>query len=489
MKGGIYLLRLIRLVIFVLVLLTCIRPFRPRFFPKISTCADPFYVRVPHTLNTPHTPSLWPCVVKPPLNYTPPLPRPRSLWRTPLANVGELDTSNSEYRLHLANQRWARLERHEINIREEGGTSGRSFANNFEYVKFLIQKLKPIRRCAPNAPYVMLDMGAGIGSVAAALADERGGDGAIKALSYVWPDDYLRLQTIISDRGLPSFLANFTGSLPFPSSSFDIVHCKWCWHHNAGYDVWLKEVNRLLVPGGFFIFTFAPEATELLKHPAWEKALARQPFKCKRVHRIITMCQKNRTLDKKNSDGDRFRKADYCPRDVKRSIMRSNKELKDGLQHAEQDLVLVAESVKALTKDSTVRLLSVNCPHAQLCVGLDSVPNSSVLHVNHASQKQVVKGILSLGGLAMLQNWKNNVPVYPRSFDVIHLGCNPRSKHLLERPEFWLELHRVLRPGGIVTLAKSFCRWYFKKTFSPLGFKTKKISKHFFVANRLEMFN
>ncbi|KAI0559006.1 S-adenosyl-L-methionine-dependent methyltransferase [Gracilaria domingensis] len=469
-----------------------VRPFKPRyssthsFSQKISECADPFYVRVPNTDNTPHTPSSWPCVVKPPLNYTPPLTRPDSLWRTPLANVGELDTSNSEHRLHLANQRWARLEADEINIREEGGTSGRSFANNFEYVKFLIQQLEPIQRCAPNTPQVMLDMGAGIGSVSAALFDERGGSGAVKALSYVWPDNYLRLQTIISDRGLPSFLANFTGALPFPSSTFDIVHCKWCWHHNAGYDKWLKEVNRLLVPGGFFVFTFAPEGSDLLEHPAWEEALARQPFRCKKVHRIITMCQKHHPKINVKEDGDEFLRALHCPSYVTKHIAKAKKKYEKRLAQIQKERLFLTELVNEISQESTPRILNVNCPNAALCAGMDHNLQSSVLHVNPESQNLVVEGILNLGGLAMLHNWKNNIPVYPRSFDVVNIGCDARTKGLFERPEFWLELHRVLRPGGYVVLSRSFCEWRRVREISlrPYGFSTKKASAHSFVARR-----
>lgn len=459
----------------------------------IPECADPFYVRVPRTLNTPHEPSKWPCYVSSLTDYSPPLSRPRSLWRTPKANVGDLNRSQAEYRLHVTEQRWARFEDAEINILHEGGTSGRAFSDNFAYVQHWLSFIRPLNRCGWNKSLVMLDTGAGIGSVAAALSDERGAAGKVKALSYVWPDNYLRLQTIISDRGFPAFLANFTGRLPFPSNSFDIVHCKWCWHHLAGYNVWLNEVNRLLVPGGYFVFTFTPEKGNILKRPQWDKALARQPFFCKKIHRIITMCQKRPLLNKKRkaTNVDKFRVASYCPTRMKSSIDGSKAKLKENWPQIFEEREKIVDATSVVTRNSTGRLLNLNCPDEALCMKLDSAFEGNTLHINTWSQQHIVQKILSVGGLAMLHRWRYNIPVYPRSFDAVNVGCDSKSRYLLKRPTFWVELHRVLRPGGIVTVARSFCGWNRKRVTSLMsryGFEVNDDTGGVLIGARREMY-
>lgn len=59
------------------------------------------------------------------------------------------------------------------------------------------------------------------------------------------------------ERGLPAMLGNFvTKQLPYPSLSFDMVHCAQCdisWNDKGGIS--LIEADRLLRPGGYFVLT------------------------------------------------------------------------------------------------------------------------------------------------------------------------------------------------------------------------------------------
>ncbi|KAK7317940.1 hypothetical protein RJT34_02583 [Clitoria ternatea] len=59
------------------------------------------------------------------------------------------------------------------------------------------------------------------------------------------------------ERGLPAMIGNFiTRQLPFPSLSYDMVHCARCgimWDEKDGK--FLIEVDRVLKPGGYFVLT------------------------------------------------------------------------------------------------------------------------------------------------------------------------------------------------------------------------------------------
>ncbi|GKF23542.1 probable methyltransferase PMT5, partial [Tanacetum coccineum] len=57
------------------------------------------------------------------------------------------------------------------------------------------------------------------------------------------------------ERGLPAIIGNFISrKLPFPSLSYDMVHCAQCgilWDQKDG--IFLIEVDRILKPGGYFV--------------------------------------------------------------------------------------------------------------------------------------------------------------------------------------------------------------------------------------------
>ncbi|KAJ9146445.1 hypothetical protein P3X46_028712 [Hevea brasiliensis] len=59
------------------------------------------------------------------------------------------------------------------------------------------------------------------------------------------------------ERGLPAIIGSFSSKqLPYPSLSFDMLHCAWCsidWDQKDG--IFLIEVDRVLRPGGYFVWT------------------------------------------------------------------------------------------------------------------------------------------------------------------------------------------------------------------------------------------
>lgn len=308
----------------------------------------------------------------------------------------------------------------------------------------------------------MLDTGAGIGSVAAAIKDQRGGNDRLQTLSYVLPDEYLRLQAIISHRGLNSYLANFTGVLPFPDDSLDVVHCKWCWHHEVGYSVWVDEVARVLVPGGFFIFTFTAFDGGILKEDEWARSLERGGLECQRVKRIVQVCQK------KGGNG-----AEFCPSKYKA-------EREAGARVETQ--AKIVRSVLEQTGMLGGGVLGVGCKRVGACVKVEDVLGVDMLHI--AEDKAVVAGLLGRRRVAMLHDFGRDVPVYPRSFEAVIVACGRGVGGY----KFWVDLHRILRPRGVVVVMRALCgRRGIAREMRKALFDLKRVNGDVLVGTRMDV--
>ncbi|TKY69593.1 methyltransferase PMT5 [Spatholobus suberectus] len=102
----------------------------------------------------------------------------------------------------------------------------------------------------------ILDINCGFGSFAAHLASLNIIAVCIAAYEATGSQVQLALE-----RGLPAVIGNFIArQLPYPSLSYDMVHCAQCgiiWDEKDG--MFLIEVDRVLKPGGYFVLT-SPEA-------------------------------------------------------------------------------------------------------------------------------------------------------------------------------------------------------------------------------------
>ncbi|XP_057494055.1 probable methyltransferase PMT5 [Actinidia eriantha] len=100
--------------------------------------------------------------------------------------------------------------------------------------------------------HTILDIGCGFGSFGAHLLSLKLMAVCIAAYEVTGSQVQLALE-----RGLPAIIGNFVSrQLPYPSLSFDMVHCAQCgifWEKKEG--MFLIEVDRLLKPGGYFVLT------------------------------------------------------------------------------------------------------------------------------------------------------------------------------------------------------------------------------------------
>ncbi|KAK9096430.1 hypothetical protein Sjap_021927 [Stephania japonica] len=98
----------------------------------------------------------------------------------------------------------------------------------------------------------VLDIGCGYGSLGAHLLSKQ----LLTMCIASYEDSGSQVQLTL-ERGLPAMIASFNSKqLPYPSVSFDMVHCAWCgidWDQKDG--AFLVEVDRVLRPGGYFVWT------------------------------------------------------------------------------------------------------------------------------------------------------------------------------------------------------------------------------------------
>ncbi|XP_073293461.1 probable methyltransferase PMT27 [Primulina huaijiensis] len=117
-----------------------------------------------------------------------------------------------------------------------------------------------IQEAVPNIAWgkrtrVILDVGCGVASFGGYLFERD-----VIAMSFAPKDEHEAQVQFALERGIPAISAVMGSQrLPFPSSVFDIVHCARCrvpWHADGG--TLLLELNRVLRPGGYFVWSATP---------------------------------------------------------------------------------------------------------------------------------------------------------------------------------------------------------------------------------------
>ncbi|XP_054806624.1 probable methyltransferase PMT26 [Prosopis cineraria] len=102
---------------------------------------------------------------------------------------------------------------------------------------------------------LVLDVGCGVASFGGFLFDRD-----VLTMSLAPKDEHEAQVQFALERGIPAISAVMgTQRLPYPGRVFDIVHCARCrvpWHIEGGK--LLLELNRLLRPGGFFVWSATP---------------------------------------------------------------------------------------------------------------------------------------------------------------------------------------------------------------------------------------
>lgn len=147
-------------------------------------------------------------------------------------------------------QNWVRISG-KLLVFPGGGTQFKNGA--LSYINF-------IEKALPNVAWgtrtrVVLDVGCGVASFGGYLFDK-----GVLTMSVAPKDEHEAQIQLALERGIPAILGVIgTQRLIFPSNVYDVIHCARCrvhWHGDGGKP--LLEINRLLRPGGYFIWSATP---------------------------------------------------------------------------------------------------------------------------------------------------------------------------------------------------------------------------------------
>ncbi|KAI3881053.1 hypothetical protein MKW92_050605 [Papaver armeniacum] len=189
------------------------------------------------------------CLVRPPKDYKIPLRWPAGkdiIWsgNVKITKDQFLSSGSMTKRLML-------LEENQIAFHSEDGM-------NIDGVKDYSRQVAEMIGLGSDAEFrqagvqTVLDIGCGFGSFGAHLLSLNLMTVCIAAYEVFGSQVQLALE-----RGLPAMIGDFISKqLPYPSLSFDMVHCAQCgitWDKKDG--AFLIEVDRLLKPGGYFVLT------------------------------------------------------------------------------------------------------------------------------------------------------------------------------------------------------------------------------------------
>ncbi|PIA52110.1 hypothetical protein AQUCO_01000177v1 [Aquilegia coerulea] len=188
------------------------------------------------------------CLVLPPKNYKIPLRWPTRrdvIW---VANVKL--TAQQVLSSGSLTKRLMMLDEEQISFRSDSG-----MFDGIEDYSHQIAEMIGLR----NESYfiqagvrTILDIGCGYGSFGAHLLSNQ----LLTMCIANYEDSGGQVQLTL-ERGLPAMIGSFNSKmLPFPTISFDMLHCAWCgidWDQKDG--IYMVEVDRVLRPGGYFVWT------------------------------------------------------------------------------------------------------------------------------------------------------------------------------------------------------------------------------------------
>ncbi|XP_039051779.1 probable methyltransferase PMT5, partial [Hibiscus syriacus] len=189
------------------------------------------------------------CLVRPPKDYKIPLRWPAG--RDVIWSGNVMITKDQFLSSGSITKRMMLLEENQIAFHSQDGLI-------FDGVKDYTRQFAEMMGLGSDSEFfqagvrTVLDIGCGFGSFGAHLVSLR-----LMALCVAAYEATGSQVQIALERGLPAIIGNFISrQLPYPSLSFDMVHCAQCgivWDKKEG--MFLIEFDRLLKPGGYFVIT------------------------------------------------------------------------------------------------------------------------------------------------------------------------------------------------------------------------------------------
>ncbi|XP_010922607.1 probable methyltransferase PMT23 [Elaeis guineensis] len=185
------------------------------------------------------------CLVPLPPGYKVPVPWPKSrdmIWYNNVPHPKLVE--------YKKDQNWVQRSGDYL-VFPGGGTQFKQGVTS--YIQFIEQILPTIEW--GRRTRVILDVGCGVASFGGCLLDKN-----VITMSFAPKDEHEAQIQFALERGIPAFLSVIgTQKLTFPDNVFDLIHCARCrvhWDANGGKP--LLDLNRILRPGGFFVWSATP---------------------------------------------------------------------------------------------------------------------------------------------------------------------------------------------------------------------------------------
>ncbi|KAI6696892.1 hypothetical protein NL676_017011 [Syzygium grande] len=339
----------------------------------------------------------------------------------------------------------------------------------------------------------VLDVGCGVASFSAYLLPL-----GIQTMSFAPKDGHENQIQFALERGIGAMIAAIaTKQLPYPSSSFEMVHCSRCrvdWHENDG--ILLKELNRLLRPNGYFVYSAPPAYKKDKEFPMiWDKLVNLTGAMCwkliaKKVQTAIWIKQNDQSCLQRNVEEKLLNlcettdeskpswnvplqncislstaeaDSEKLPPRPERLSLYSKSLGKLGFSQEEfaSDTIFWQEQVQRYWElmkinEAEIRnVMDMNAVLGGFAVALNTFP-VWVMNVVPISTSNTLSAIYDRGLVGTFHDWCEPFSTYPRTYDLLHAnnllayyksggeGC------LLE--DIILEMDRILRPEGFIII-------------------------------------
>ncbi|CAN1338271.1 Probable methyltransferase PMT7 [Linum perenne] len=429
------------------------------------------------------------CLIPPPEDYRLPIKWPTSrdyVWRSNVNHTHLAEVKGGQNWVHEKDQLW---------WFPGGGTHFKHGAP--EYIQRLgnltTNETGDLRSAGV---FQVLDVGCGVASFSAYLLPLD-----IQTMSFAPKDGHENQIQFALERGIGAMISAIaTKQLPYPSNSFEMVHCSRCrvdWHENDG--ILLKEVNRILRYNGYFIYSAPPAYRKDKDYPMiWDKLMNLTSAMC---WKLIARKVQTAVWIKKEDDAcllqnaamklvhicdsvDNMKSSWNIP--LKSCVTTSAETVSQQLPPRPQRLSVYSQSLGRIdlvagisveefredsqfwqvqvgnywkqmnVKGTEVRnIMDMNAHLGGFSVALSKRP-VWVMNVVPMTMKNTLSAIYDRGQLGVFHDWCEAFSTYPRTYDLLH--ANRLFSHYKNHGEgcrvedMILEMDRMLRPQGFVII-------------------------------------
>ncbi|KAH7573395.1 hypothetical protein JRO89_XS03G0139600 [Xanthoceras sorbifolium] len=435
------------------------------------------------------------CLVPKPAGYKRPFSWPESRDHAWFKNV-----PSKKLTVYKKSQNWVRLEGNLL-VFPGGGTS---FPMGVKGYVDVIKRIVPLKS---GKIRTVLDVGCGVASFGAALL---GYD--ILTMSIAPRDIHEAQVQFALERGLPAMLGILsTYRLPYPSRSFDMIHCSRCLVPWTRYDgLYLMEIDRVLRPGGYWVLSGPPiswrtsyegwkmeakdleneqiSLEDLAKRLCWKKIAERNPIAvwrkptnhvhCIRKLKVLKSPQFCATSDR---DAGWYKKMDPCltplpevqnihnisggsfenwPKRLNSDPPRIRigtiegitvKSFNEHNQLWKKRVSYYGIILKSLPSGKHRNIMDMNAGLGGFAAALTKKPVWVMNVVPFNAKPNTLAVLYERGLIGTYMDWCESFSTYPRTYDLIHAhGVFSMYMDKCDIVDIVLEMYRILRPEGAV---------------------------------------